>query len=184
MRGFNSLPGGAGGGQGGEAPDCGTCIKNAWNNVPAFNRFIMIFPTVIYLMTFLMPNLAYYIACIPILVYGNFECKSDSSLTALNFNHVCIVWRVMTGIWCHPQLLMLLFALFSYVQHGVREEKRIGTVAFFFRFLLISTLTLILFVAVCGISGFGVMQPAAGLWAMLFADLVIEAMVEPDQPRP
>ena len=79
---------------------------------------------------------------------------------------------------------MLLFALFSYVQHGVREEKRIGTVAFFARFWLLGFVTLSLFTAVCGISGFGVQQPAAGLWSMLFADLVIESMVQPDQPRP
>lgn len=81
-------------------------------------------------------------------------------------------------------MLMLLFAVFSYVQHGVREEKRIGTVAFFFRFQLLSAVTLLLFVGVCAISGFGMAQPAAGLWSMLFADLVIEAMVEPNQPRP
>jgi len=43
---------------------------------------------------------------------------------------------------------------------------------------------LILYTAVCGLTGFGVTQPAAGLWSMLFADLVIEAMVNPDQPRP
>jgi hypothetical protein len=41
-------------------------------------------------------------------------------------------------------------------------------------------MTLILYTAVCGITGFGVTQPAAGLWSMLFADLVIEAMVNPD----
>jgi len=127
----------------------------------------MIIPTVLYLLSFLLPALPYYIACLPVLVYGNLQ-----------------VWRIFTGIWCHPQLLMLLFALFSYVQHGCREEKRIGTVAFFFRFQLVAAMTLILYTAVCGITGFGVTQPAAGLWSMLFADLVIEAMVNPDQPRP
>ena len=87
-------------------------------------------------------------------------------------------------MWYHPQLLMLLFALFSYVQHGCREEKRVGTVAFFFRFWLISFVTLSLFTAICGITGFGVTTPAMGLWGLLFADLVIESMVQPDQPRP
>ena len=72
---------------------------------------------------------------------------------------------------------MLLFAIFSYVQHGVREEKRVGTVAFFFRFWIIATVTMTLFVAVTGVSGYGVTMPAAGLWSMLFADLVIESMV-------
>ena len=94
------------------------------------------------------------------------------------------MWRLLTGVWCHPQLIMLLFALFSYVQHGVREEKRIGTVPFFFRFWIVSTTTMALFVAVTAISGYGVTTPAAGLWSMLFADLVIESMVQPDQPRP
>ena len=70
MRGFNSLPGAAGPGGGGEAPDCGTCIKNAWNGVPAWNRAILIIPTVVYLISFALPNILYYTACIPMLVYG------------------------------------------------------------------------------------------------------------------
>lgn len=41
-----------------------------------------------------------------------------------------------------------------------------------------------LFVAICGITQFRIEKPAVGLWAMLFADLVIESMVQPDQPRP
>ena len=69
MRGFNSLPGGAPGGQGGEAPDCGTCIKNAWNGVPAWNRFILIFPTALYLLSFLDERFQFIIACFPILVF-------------------------------------------------------------------------------------------------------------------
>ena len=76
MRGFNSLPGGAGA-PGGESPDCGTCIKNAWKSVPAWCRAVMIIPTVIYLLSFLLPALPFYIACLPILVYGNLQGKYD-----------------------------------------------------------------------------------------------------------
>lgn len=66
MRGFNALPGGAGGG---EPQDCGSCIKNAWNSVPAWNRAIMIVPTVLYLLSFAVPMITYYTVCIPVLVY-------------------------------------------------------------------------------------------------------------------
>ena len=80
MRGFNSLSGGPGGGGGGEAPDCGTCIKNAWNSVPAWNRAVMIVPIILYLGSFAAPIIAYYTACIPVLVYSKFEGKFTKSL--------------------------------------------------------------------------------------------------------
>ena len=80
MRGFNSLSGGPGGGGGGEAPDCGTCIKNAWNSVPAWNRAVMIVPIILYLGSFAAPIIAYYTACIPVLVYSKFEGKLTNSL--------------------------------------------------------------------------------------------------------
>ena len=70
MRGFNNLPGGPGGAGGGEAPDCGTCIRNAWDGVPVWNRAIMIVPTILYLLSFAVPVVLAYTACIPYFVFA------------------------------------------------------------------------------------------------------------------
>merc|ERR1712174_94419 len=102
------------------------------------------FPTALYLMSFLSEAVIIYTICLPSWVYQKFQ-----------------IWRIFTGIWVHPQLLMLLFALFSYAQHGVREEKRVGTVAFFFRFNLCVTIILSLFTAISGVVGID--MPASGL---------------------
>ena len=89
MRGFSNLPGGPGGGGGGEAPDCGTCIKNAWESVPAWNRAIIIIPTILYLLSFAVPAVAFYTACIPVLVYAKFEGKSNLPTIFLSQSKMC-----------------------------------------------------------------------------------------------
>ena len=76
MRGFSALPG-AGGGGGGETPDCGTCLKNAWNGVPAWNRAILIVSTVLYLLSLAVPQVIGYTICVPVFVYQQFEGKFE-----------------------------------------------------------------------------------------------------------
>lgn len=51
-------------------------------------------------------------------------------------------WRLLTGLFCHPQFMTLLFALFSWVSHGIRGEQTIGTVRYFFRFWMTGFFTL------------------------------------------
>ena len=103
MRGFSGLPGGPGGG-GGEAPDCGTCIKNAWNSVPAWNRAVMILPVILYVGSLVAPIVAYYTACIPVLVYSKFEGKwvkspvrflANQQLTVISFSVETTNWRMV-----------------------------------------------------------------------------------------
>ena len=103
MRGFSGLPGGPGGG-GGEAPDCGTCLKNAWNSVPAWNRAVMILPIILYVGSLVAPIVAYYTACIPVLVYSKFEGKWEKSpvrflahqqLTVISFSVETAHWRMV-----------------------------------------------------------------------------------------
>lgn len=84
------------------------------------------------------------------------------------------VWRLFTGLFMHPQLMTLLFALLSHLPHANNAEKTIGTVRYFFRFWMLGFTTLLIFCIVCGVAG--LQQFSIGLWPMLFCDLVIECM--------
>ena len=84
------------------------------------------------------------------------------------------IWRLFTGLFVHPQLLTLLFALLSHLPHAAIAEQQIGTVRYFFRFWMLGFLTLFLFSLVCGLGQIN--QFSIGLWPMLFCDLVIECM--------
>ena len=124
MRGFNNLPGGPGG-AGGETPDCGTCIKNAWNSVPAWNRAVMIVPIILYLGSLAAPIVAYYTACIPVLVFSKFEGKFlitfwptanafDSSLETYD-------WRLVPSLAYYASICTLLIRV-AWSQRG-KEDR-------------------------------------------------------------
>lgn len=75
--------------------------------------------------------------------------------------------------------MTLLFALMSHLPHAANAERQIGTVRYFLRFWLLGFLTLALFTIVCGVAQLN--QISIGLWPMLFVDLVIECMANPEQ---
>ena len=60
----------------------------------------------------------------------------------------------------------------------MRAEQTIGTVRYFFRFLMLGFFTLTLFTILCGVAGIN--QFAIGLWGLFFCDLVIECMANPE----
>ena len=163
MRGLNDLSrGGGGGGQaGGGGGGCGDCIKGMWANTPWWTRFLFISCTVIYFMSFLSEYVLYWLFCSPPLIIFKFQ-----------------VWRLFTGLFVHPQLLTLLFAMMSHLPHAARAEQTIGTVRYFFRFWMLGFFTLLLFTITCGLASLN--QFSIGLWPMLFCDLVIECMAQPD----
>jgi len=74
--------------------------------------------------------------------------------------------------------MMLLFALISYVPTAIQIEQKIGTVRMIYRFFTLGLLTELLFTVVC--VGFGLRQIGIGLWPLLFVDLVIQCMSQPD----
>ena len=87
------------------------------------------------------------------------------------------VWKLITGPFAHPQLLMLLFSLLSYIPSAVFEEKDMGTVPFTLRFFKLSLIINVLFVLISFMVAFiipsFIATPCMGLWPILFCDLVI-----------
>jgi hypothetical protein len=85
-------------------------------------------------------------------------------------------------------MLTLLFCLISYVPSAILEENSMGTVPFAIRFFKLSAFINVLYSVVCGIIGLTIMpavmmQPAMGLWPIIFCDLVIQCYQQPDMPR-
>ena len=152
--------GGAAGGQGGNG--CADCIKGIWAGMGFWTRTLFISCTVIYLASWISAYVLYYLYTSPSLIIYSFQ-----------------VWRLFTGLFVHPQLMTLLFAMMSHLPHAARAEQEIGTVRYFFRFWMLGFFTLLLFTIVCGV--IGMEQISIGLWPMLFVDLVIECMATPEQ---
>ena len=71
--------------------------------------------------------------------------------------------------------------MLSHLPHAANAENTIGTVRYFFRFWLLGTMTLLLFTIACGAASLN--QFSIGLWPMLFCDLVIECMANPEQTQ-
>jgi len=67
-------------------------------------------------------------------------------------------------------VLDLLFSLLSYMFTACMIEKELGTIRFTYRFFVLGMLTLVVFTVLCLITGF--QQISAGLWPLMFIDLV------------
>lgn len=97
------------------------------------------------------------------------------------------IWKLITGPFAHPQLLMLLFSLLSYIPSAIYEEKDMGTVPFTLRFFKLSLIINVLFVLISFMVAFiapsFIATPCMGLWPILFCDLVIQCYKDPEQPR-
>lgn len=59
-------------------------------------------------------------------------------------------------------------------------ENKIGTVKMIYNFCILGLLSEGLFTVVC--VAFGIKQIGIGLWPLLFVDLVIQCMSQPEQP--
>lgn len=62
-------------------------------------------------------------------------------------------------------------------------EQKIGTVKMFQRFLMLGITINLIFTLLCVIGGFET-QISIGLWPLLFAEIVIECMQNPEMERP
>ena len=172
MRGLSDLnsgggggaAGGGGGGMGGMmggSGSCTDCIMGMWANTPFWTRSLFVMCTVIYLLSWVSSYVMYLLFCSPPLVIYSFQ-----------------IWRLFTGLLVHPQLLTLLFAMMSHLPHAANAERTIGTVRYFMRFWMLGFFTLLLFTITCWITGMN--QISIGLWPMMFVDLVIECMANPE----
>lgn len=77
--------------------------------------------------------------------------------------------------------LDLLFSLMSYMFTACMIEKEIGTIRMMYRFFMLGFITLVVFTLICGLTGFN--QISAGLWPLMFVDLVYICMKDPEQSR-
>jgi membrane associated rhomboid family serine protease len=159
MRGFGGL-GGGGGGSGGSQGSCTEQIKAGWAKIPLFNKFVFTTCCIIYFLSFIV---------IQVLTY--------TMLRPIDIIHFQ-VWKLITGPFAHPQLLMLLFSLLSYIPSAIYEEKEMGTVPFTLRFFKLSLVINILFCSISipvamFIAPSFIKTPEMGLWPILFCDLVI-----------
>lgn len=88
------------------------------------------------------------------------------------------MWQLITGLFVHLNILDLLFSLLSFMFAACMIEKEIGTIRMIYRFFTLGLITLTLFTVFCGITGIN--QISAGLWPIMFIDLVFLCMQNPN----
>jgi len=108
MRGLSDLNNNGGGGAaaGGAGGGCADCIKNMWANTPFWTRSLFFISMTVYGLSFLSDYVLYSLYCAPPLVIYKFQ-----------------IWRLLTGLFVHPQLMTLLFAMMSHLPHALNAEK-------------------------------------------------------------
>ena len=99
------------------------------------------------------------------------------------------IWRFVSGTFINMTFLNFLFSMLSYIPSATLEESKIGTVHFAIRFWRLSifinlmySLFAIFVYLVFGYPGI-VVAHSMGLWPLLFCDLAIECLRNPDMPR-
>ncbi len=86
----------------------------------------------VYALTWILPIIPEGMMNIPYFVF-----KYQSKVFKFKLH---IVWRILTGVYVHAQLLILLFSLISYVPSAVNMEKRQGTVRQAWKFFINSAI--------------------------------------------
>lgn len=108
MRGLSDLnnSGGGGGGVGGSGGGgCADCLKGIWAKTPFWTRSLLFISLVIYLSGWITMSIEAVLICAPAEVIYNFG-----------------IWRLLTGLYVHPQLMTFLFCMLSHLPHAAIAE--------------------------------------------------------------
>lgn len=141
-----------------------------WESTPIFNRFILITCILIYTISWVLPAILYYTMLSPMFIMQGH------------------IWRLLTGPFCHDNIINLLFSVISYVPSAVQEEKMMGTVPFTLRFFKLALFINVVYSVLMiggGLMGakFMLMDQYMGLWPILMCDIVIQCYQYPEMPR-
>jgi len=139
--------------------------------LPLFCKFIFTSCTALYLVSFLLPQPLYLVALTPSLVISQYH-----------------VWRLITAPFYNPQLLMLLFGLWSYMPRAGPHEKTEGTVRMAMEFLIYTLIISLLFCLTGFILGSSAspgfyLAPQMGLWPLVMCEMVVDCNRDPDVAR-
>ena len=159
--------------------DCKEKIKNIWNNIPLYVRFIMLSSLVIYLINLLIPIIGFYLANVPFYTIYKFQ-----------------LWRVVTTSFLNTSIINILFGLLAWVSDGSSLERSMGTVKYMFTFVINGIMiqlihTLVMFViylvlqtdkilSMNVVSGYHVENN--GLWPIIMAEITLLCMANPNTP--
>lgn len=153
-------------GPGGQSQDCGTCLRNIWEKMGMFSRFILCSTFLVTLLGFAFPQVTNALVCLPYMIAFKFQ-----------------VWRLITGLFEHVEFFMFLVSVSSYLPQAMEAEQKIGTVKMFQRFLMLGITINLIFTLICVIGGFKT-AISIGLWPLLFAEIVIDCMQNPEMEKP
>ena len=134
-----------------------------WDRMGLFSRFILFSTLLLYLVGLAYPEVGLALYCSPAIIATKYQ-----------------VWRLITGNFTHFKFWYYFFNVWSYIPHAMKVEQEIGTVKMFQRFLVLGFTVNLIFTLICVIGGFK-NAFSTGLWPVLFAEIVIESMQDPEK---
>ena len=146
-------------------------LKVWWEDVPIFAKFIAFLITTLYILSWFTFYPLVNLLLIPFyVIYQQYW------------------WEVLTFQYQHPKIIMLIFALWSYLPTASKTERVMGTVKYISYFLImniiIGAVHVVLMFALfeTGLSLFQgcLYVPSYGLWPLILSNMVVRCNQNPD----
>lgn len=144
-----------------------TAYEGFVGNTPLVSRYIMTTLLITWIISFFI-DLSFSVSNIPYFSLGHFE-----------------VYRILFSSLICSNLFSLVFAYFSFVDHGKRLEFSMGSAQFAWLFFSLGTLTNVVHIAITytlyllSNNRSWVFVPASGIWTVLFGLIAIECVKAP-----
>ncbi|CAI2375767.1 unnamed protein product [Moneuplotes crassus] len=139
---------------------CMDYVKDFWAKIPFYNRFLLAFLPIVYLLCW---------------VYPLDEKAQNSYIQTVDHMEV---WRIFTAPYVHPMLLLLFFVLLAYIPSGSIREKAIGTVKIIVEFTIMNMIIQLLFLGVTYllkyVTDYWSYFVSIGIWPIIIAEIVID----------
>lgn len=158
--------------------DCKTKMKEIWESIPFFTKFVIVFTTLLYFLNLFFPIVSFYFSNLPYYTIQNFQ-----------------FWRLFSAVYLTTSILNILFALLAWVKEASSLEKTMGTLKYLGVFSVNSVIIQIIYtgimylvsfifnnkqVLVYGISMLGGVE-ANGLWPIIMAEITMLCMANPNE---
>ena len=157
--------------------DCKEFLTGILNSMPFFVKIVVCSTIILYLINFIIPYVAYFLADIPYFTIYSFQ-----------------IWRIFTTPFITTSLFSVIFSIYFWYEKASRLEKDIGTIKYIIIFFMNSFCIQIMFCIlmlllsliirnkaplVMKISQGGVRNE--GIWPILMCDLTLLCLSNPNE---
>ena len=157
--------------------DCKEFLTGILNSMPFFVKIVVCSTIILYLITFIIPYVAYFLADIPYFTIYYFQ-----------------IWRIFTTPFITTSLFSVIFSIYFWYEKASRLEKDIGTIKYIIIFFMNSFCIQIMFCILMLLLSLIIRNKAPlvmkisqgrvrneGIWPILMCDLTLLCLSNPNE---